>query len=247
MDELEIDGKKYLSSRRAAKEHKYHTDYIGQLIRAGKVVGKKVGRAWYVEQKSLNAYLTSEGEVVKEIVEEAVPEPEPIEVPEVKPQPEPEVEVPEITTPVIEAITEEPIIEKIEERIIPIQQPEQKIHITLAEREVPQRKSTLTYIEDNEPLMPELSGRVRTNADFIPRRKNIEAEEQPIEETQELITPEPIIIEERIRQPLRIKKAAVLAVVAIAALAVIGGISSLLATSIEVKEGQPASVILTVK
>ncbi len=60
MDELEISGKRYLSSKRAAKEHKYHADYIGQLIRAGKVVGTKVGRAWYVEAVSLDEYLANE-------------------------------------------------------------------------------------------------------------------------------------------------------------------------------------------
>ncbi len=60
MDELEISGKRYLSSKRAAKEHKYHADYIGQLIRAGKVLGTKVGRAWYVEAESLAEYLASE-------------------------------------------------------------------------------------------------------------------------------------------------------------------------------------------
>ncbi len=57
MDELEISGKRYLSSRRAAKQYNYHSDYIGQLIRAGKVEGTKVGRAWYVEAVSLKTYL----------------------------------------------------------------------------------------------------------------------------------------------------------------------------------------------
>lgn len=60
MDELEISGKRYISSRRAAKEHHYHTDYIGQLIRGRKIKGTKVGRAWYVEEDSLRAYLQAE-------------------------------------------------------------------------------------------------------------------------------------------------------------------------------------------
>ncbi len=60
MDELEISGKRYLSSRRAAKQYRYHSDYIGQLIRGGKVEGTKVGRAWYVEVKSLADYLGQE-------------------------------------------------------------------------------------------------------------------------------------------------------------------------------------------
>lgn len=57
MDELDISGKRYISSKRAAKENRYHVDYIGQLIRAGKIIGSKVGRMWYVEVESLSAYL----------------------------------------------------------------------------------------------------------------------------------------------------------------------------------------------
>ena len=60
MDELEISGKRFISSKRAAKENRYHTDYIGQLIRSGKIVGSKVGRTWYVEAESLAAYLGKE-------------------------------------------------------------------------------------------------------------------------------------------------------------------------------------------
>ncbi len=64
MDELEISGKRYISSRRAAKENRYHVDYIGQLIRGGKVLGTKVGRAWYVSVDSLEAYLNGEREAL---------------------------------------------------------------------------------------------------------------------------------------------------------------------------------------
>jgi len=60
MDELEISGRRYISSRRAAEEHKYHADYIGQLVRGGKVAGQKVGRAWYVDAESLTEYLGKE-------------------------------------------------------------------------------------------------------------------------------------------------------------------------------------------
>lgn len=60
MDELNISGKRYLSSRRVAKENGYHTDYIGQLIRSGKITGQKVGRTWYVEAGSFDAYLGQE-------------------------------------------------------------------------------------------------------------------------------------------------------------------------------------------
>ncbi len=57
MDELEISGKRHISTRRAAREHGYHSDYMGQLIRSKKVAGQKVGRSWYIDEESLNAYL----------------------------------------------------------------------------------------------------------------------------------------------------------------------------------------------
>lgn len=65
MDELEISGKRYISTRRAAREHGYHSDYMGQLIRSKKVAGQKVGRAWYIEEQSLAAYLGKELQPVR--------------------------------------------------------------------------------------------------------------------------------------------------------------------------------------
>lgn len=56
MDSLDIEGKEYISARRAASEHGYTSDYIGQLVRKGSLEGKKVGRAWYVSVGSLSAY-----------------------------------------------------------------------------------------------------------------------------------------------------------------------------------------------
>ena len=86
MDELEISGKRYVSSRRAAKEYRYHVDYIGQLIRSGKVTGTKVGRAWYVDQESLATYLGQEfqepQEPVRVVIAEVVPQPLLAEEPE---------------------------------------------------------------------------------------------------------------------------------------------------------------------
>ena len=56
MDTLQISGKWYISTGRAAKEHGYHADYIGQLIRSGQIKGQKVGRSWYVLADSLTDY-----------------------------------------------------------------------------------------------------------------------------------------------------------------------------------------------
>lgn len=81
MDTLEIEGKQYVSAKRAAREHSYTMDYVGQLIRGGKLVGKKVGRAWYVENDSLVSYLHSLSETRQEHV---IPLSEPAKMPEEK-------------------------------------------------------------------------------------------------------------------------------------------------------------------
>jgi hypothetical protein len=50
-------------------------DYIGQLIRAGRIVGSKVGRTWYVDEESLSQYLGKEFQVMKSmpVVTEELP------------------------------------------------------------------------------------------------------------------------------------------------------------------------------
>lgn len=57
MDELEVGGKKYISSKRASEITAYAKDYIGQLARAGKVPGTRFGRAWFVDEEALLRYL----------------------------------------------------------------------------------------------------------------------------------------------------------------------------------------------
>jgi hypothetical protein len=53
MDEINLDGKKYISSKRASKITGYTNDYIGQLVRAGEIDGQKVGKVWFIEVESL--------------------------------------------------------------------------------------------------------------------------------------------------------------------------------------------------
>lgn len=54
MDEILIDEKKYVSSKRAAKVTGYAKDYIGQLCREGRVPARLVGRSWYVLESAIH-------------------------------------------------------------------------------------------------------------------------------------------------------------------------------------------------
>ncbi len=53
---LNIDGKMYISSHRAAEMTKYSNDYIGRLCRHKKIPARMVGRNWFVEQKAILNY-----------------------------------------------------------------------------------------------------------------------------------------------------------------------------------------------
>lgn len=139
MDELEISGRRYISSRRAAKEHKYHSDYIGQLIRGGKVEGQKVGRAWYVDAESLSTYLSKEKGVGMGVVKEDIL---------------PVVEKELLAAPVEEEHpyhvvmrVEEPVLEKISGT--PIEEKKKTFY-------QPKQKPTLVYLTDDEPTLPRL-------------------------------------------------------------------------------------------
>lgn len=56
-NEINIGGEIYISSRGASKKTGFAQDYIGQLIRSGKVEGTKMGRTWYVKEGSLFSYI----------------------------------------------------------------------------------------------------------------------------------------------------------------------------------------------
>ncbi len=53
MDEILIEERKYVSSKRAAKITGYAKDYIGQLCREGRVPARLVGRSWYVLEAAI--------------------------------------------------------------------------------------------------------------------------------------------------------------------------------------------------
>ena len=55
-DELQIAGKTYISSKRAAKISGYAQDYIGQLARSSSVDARRVGGLWYIEKNAMELY-----------------------------------------------------------------------------------------------------------------------------------------------------------------------------------------------
>jgi hypothetical protein len=247
MDELEISGKRYISTRRAAKEHKYHSDYIGQLIRGGKVAGQKVGRSWYVAADSLAEYLNNEvsakaalrppvakpAPIIKGIVREPVKEIKeaPLVVQQVQEVPE------EIAQPiVVEEIAEEEIEEKEnDEREIPIsiQRPLQIIR----ETPVVRTRSSLRYIPDDGPLYPRVE-----RAPQIKMRMS-----EPVEEIAETmyVDEEPVtIIERPTKKNNLVTMAARGGVVLVAGLIAVGiaaGLSALIVSTTTINE-QTATV-----
>lgn len=61
---LTLDGKTFISSKRAARITGYTPDYIGQLCRAQKINAKLVGRSWYVEENSIKSHQVESRSVV---------------------------------------------------------------------------------------------------------------------------------------------------------------------------------------
>ena len=71
MDEILIEGKKYVSSKQAAKITGYAKDYIGQLCREGRVSARLVGRSWYVLESAIQDHRFGSHDTPQKEVEEA--------------------------------------------------------------------------------------------------------------------------------------------------------------------------------
>jgi hypothetical protein len=56
MDEVQVEGQTYISSKRAAAETGYAQDYIGQLSRGGLIKAQRIGGLWYVLLDSVVEY-----------------------------------------------------------------------------------------------------------------------------------------------------------------------------------------------
>lgn len=57
--DISLDGKEYISSKRASEDSNYSQDYIGQLARGGHIDARRVGGMWYISMSSLNEYKES--------------------------------------------------------------------------------------------------------------------------------------------------------------------------------------------
>lgn len=58
-DQVTLDGKEYISSKRASELSGYTQDYIGQLSRKGLIDARRVSGLWYVLLESLQSYKTA--------------------------------------------------------------------------------------------------------------------------------------------------------------------------------------------
>ncbi len=67
MDEILIEEKKYISSKRAAKMTGYAKDYIGQLCREGRVPARLVGRSWYVLETAIQDHRFGDNQAKQDI------------------------------------------------------------------------------------------------------------------------------------------------------------------------------------
>ena len=56
MKEITLNGRTYLSTKRASEVTGYTTDYVGQLARGGVVDAEQVGRNWYVLEESIKKH-----------------------------------------------------------------------------------------------------------------------------------------------------------------------------------------------
>lgn len=55
-DSFILEGKKYISAKRASEISDYSSDYIGQLCRAGKLDCRRIGRSWFVTEASIHLH-----------------------------------------------------------------------------------------------------------------------------------------------------------------------------------------------
>ncbi|MDE2071682.1 MAG: hypothetical protein KGI70_03060 [Patescibacteria group bacterium] len=206
MDELQISGRRYVSSRRAAQMYRYHTDYIGQLVRGGKVKGQKVGRAWYIDAESLRVYLEGLGGAGP-APEVAAREPESAIVPEptveVKPEPAKKIVVEEkVAEPVEEILQPTPAVEEKIEEVVeeePVVVSEHQVPLIAQKIEEEISIPVRISIPNKQKLSPGLR---YEEGESLPQVRKTQARMQP-EAAEEISDEENIVITPRTRGSLR--------------------------------------------
>lgn len=242
MDELQISGRRFISARRIARENGYTSDYIGQLIRGRKIIGQKVGRAWYVDAVSFEAYLGGASAPV------VVSAPE-ISTAPVTPAPDAEkkeTEQKNIETSVVvpaparaeeikkeEVVVEEPkpIEEKKPEATEGRRIPLHVSHPVVAAQDFPLYSSGLRYLADEEPSFPEIE---------IKKQQSRNDTTQSAEE--DTVAREPFA-PARTRTSTRI---AVLGVLAITTLAISAYVSSAISLNLNIEAGNSATTYYSI-
>ena len=172
MDSIEIEGKEYVSAKRASREHRYTMDYVGQLIRAGKIEGKKVGRAWYVDQASLEAYTRTLGSTSE------APSPRKIAVSEAAPSapvirqveaPAHRIEIKAVESAAAEAVAVGPMVQEVVTAHVEVKKQPEPVYEAPKPYLKPARESldevfSMRYLEDSEPTLPSISERKEERA-----------------------------------------------------------------------------------
>jgi hypothetical protein len=133
MDEIIIDEKKYISSKRAAKVTGYAKDYVGQLCREGRVQARLVGRSWYVLESAIKDHRF--GNAGEEDAE------------------------PSATTPAISPVWESPRYESVLSNPLPIVQRHEEREVQVVAEEIapeyiPARQNRVEVEEPRESLAP---------------------------------------------------------------------------------------------
>ncbi len=144
MDEMELEGRTFVSARKASEITGYEQDYIGQLARMGRVVARQIGRAWFIDHESLLSHKAAGRKSYRK--KNTISKAPETSVLEVRVDPTPEVSI--VETPVIE----KPVAEVKEESLVGTPIPIHTPHIT--EEDTPIETSTPTPPQNPEPRSP---------------------------------------------------------------------------------------------
>lgn len=182
-DSFIIEGKKYISSKRASAISDYASDYIGQLCRANKLDCRMIGRSWFVTEESIHLHKAtiSREESVRNRIEnlkgkvDVVPDTYTKISINKNPAPAP-VSVP---TPVSAPVTSP----------VSTSTPVPAIPWTITETK-PLIKSPYVYSNDNRPLLPELKKKEVAETKKVETKKIETKEQEVVKEVSKIVVSE---------------------------------------------------------